>query len=458
MDRATQRIADESRELRTKFDTDNVTALELLTENNRLRKVLTKLEQEHEISEMRVEEADRECERLHRTLAKLEDRRMQTRPRFRRSTEQAHATDAARVGQPEPAVHAAAADQSPKKSEDGLTSTSPLPETTSTSEDLTPSDNRELLPETDADVTGPLPEAPHPSDEPTTQDNSPPPTAAKSSDGQGIDKSNCALPEEQKEVSDSEFEGQLEVVDVVAGPQKDVDDSAFEAQKKLGQQGERKDQSLPEGPRESEEQTSPDTGDNENPSVDGDDAAPATFLPDEHLPTSPAVGPFSARLASIRTTHAMRVGAAGARARAARSRNVALKEGVAVAARDLAAAECARFDRLRREFEYLQALDDAATFVLAALDKRFGPVPEEDATGRRKSALSAIIRKLATIRVGGPAPRRQAPPGRVDASVQTDWLPPVVPLRSTRFDPRKGRPKICAPARSGRIVRVGSVP
>jgi hypothetical protein len=218
------------------------------------------------------------------------------------------------------------------------------------------------------------------------------------------------------------------------------------------------DEPLAERPKESEDQTLADTGGDENTPAAADDATPASFLPDDDMPTSSAIGPFSAKLASIRAMHAMRVGAAGARARAERSRNVALKEGIAAAARDLAAAECARFDRLRREFEYLRALNGAATFVLAALNKRFGSIPEEEAVGRTRCALSAIIRKLATIRVGGRAPRRRAPSGRVDAGVQTDWLPPVIPPMSSRVNPRKGRPKICAPARSSRVVRVGSIP
>jgi hypothetical protein len=289
-----------------------------------------------------------------------------------------------------------------------------------------------LLPVAQADVTGPSPEGPDLSDAPAGKDNNLPPDAPTGPNDQNTEGSSRALPEAPKEIGDSAFE-----------PQKEVD-----------RREERTDEPLPEGSEEPEGRNSAD----ENPPVAFGDAARATFLPEGHLPTSPAVGPFSAKLASIRATHAMQVGATLARARAERSRNVMLKEGVAAAARDLAAAECARFDRLRHEFEYLRALNDAATFVFAALDKRFGRVPEADAIGRTRCALAAIIRKLATIRVSRPAPRGPAPPDRVNAAVQTEWLPPVVAPISARMNPRKSRPKICTPARSSRVVRVGSVP
>jgi ElaB/YqjD/DUF883 family membrane-anchored ribosome-binding protein len=111
-----------------------------------------------------------------------------------------------------------------------------------------------------------------------------------------------------------------------------------------------------------------------------------------------------------------------------RDANVQLKQDAAVAARDLAAAEDSRFERLRTDCDILQAIKDAAVFVLAALDRRYGP---DDGTIRRRSELTEVIRRLATIKIVKGVVREVR--DTTDVAVQTDRPGKVLAPRTAKI-------------------------
>jgi hypothetical protein len=146
-------------------------------------------------------------------------------------------------------------------------------------------------------------------------------------------------------------------------------------------------------------------------------------------------------LAELRESREHRIGELRSRLRAGRERNVALKQEAAVASRALAAAEQAKYEHFRKEYEIMQSMSDAAVFLLTALDERFGPIPEEDAVRNQQCTLNKIIRKLASIKIE--AKRRPVvATDTADAEVQTVAVvppPPLMPPTAVAGNPRKRR-------------------
>jgi hypothetical protein len=132
-------------------------------------------------------------------------------------------------------------------------------------------------------------------------------------------------------------------------------------------------------------------------------------------------------LTEVRETNENRVAELRRRLRAARDRNVELKQEAAVAARNLAAVEEAKYEHFRREYELMQSMNDAAVFLLTALDDRFGPIPEENAVRNQRCTLNQIIRKLATIKVEKPKEFKN-----VEVQTNESGLTPTEPVAPKR--------------------------
>jgi hypothetical protein len=124
---------------------------------------------------------------------------------------------------------------------------------------------------------------------------------------------------------------------------------------------------------------------------------------------------FSEAIKMVEDDREYRVRELRLRAQELRDANVRLKQETALAARDLAAAEGARFERLRTDCELLQLIRDAAAFILAGLDRRYG---EDDRVARRRTQLTQVVRRLATIRVVHGVIREVR--DTTDVAVQTD--------------------------------------
>lgn len=107
------------------------------------------------------------------------------------------------------------------------------------------------------------------------------------------------------------------------------------------------------------------------------------------------------------------------RAEELRNLNVDLKQKTAVAARELALAEERRYEKMKKEYELVNALNNAAVFVLTSLDKKVTSDDDEELS-TQKSALNQIIRKLAMIKKAPPSSSRTPGTELRDVEVQTD--------------------------------------
>ena len=125
------------------------------------------------------------------------------------------------------------------------------------------------------------------------------------------------------------------------------------------------------------------------------------------------------RLRSCRDENEFRIKELTERVAKMRNVNVELKQQAAIAAREFAQAQERKYDNMRKEYELVAAMSDAAVFVLTALDKKIGKVnnPEIQST---KSALNKIIQRLTLIAPWRPAPRRVRTVDTRDQGVQTE--------------------------------------
>jgi hypothetical protein len=108
-----------------------------------------------------------------------------------------------------------------------------------------------------------------------------------------------------------------------------------------------------------------------------------------------------------------------ARAAAARERGDALRRELALAERQLAAAEAQRDERLRKSTNLLSVMNETAVFVLTSFECQARDLSKDDIAAH-SGALSAIIREMANIGqelTGIQPPAMQKPV--VSKSVQT---------------------------------------
>lgn len=146
------------------------------------------------------------------------------------------------------------------------------------------------------------------------------------------------------------------------------------------------------------------------------------------------------RLRGFREETEFRITELTQRVKDLRDMNVELKQKTAIAAKDLAAAEESRFEHMKKEYELVTAMNDAAVFVLTSLDKVADKEDEE--IKKKKSALNQIVQILATIEKKPPVAARAKTIELKEAEVQTEK--PCNPLLWTG--------KIAEPPSSARVA------
>jgi chromosome segregation ATPase len=122
-----------------------------------------------------------------------------------------------------------------------------------------------------------------------------------------------------------------------------------------------------------------------------------------------------------------------------RNQNVDLKQEVAIATRNLAIAQEAKYEHFKKEYELMQSMNKAAAFLLTALDEKYGPTPEENDIRNKRSTLNQIIRKLAMIKHEKREPK-VVKVDRADVEVQTDRIKPRIkapPFSANGANPRR---------------------
>ena len=106
------------------------------------------------------------------------------------------------------------------------------------------------------------------------------------------------------------------------------------------------------------------------------------------------------------------------RLRDMRDMNVELKQKTALAAKNLAAVQESRFEHMKKEYELVTAMNDAAVFVLTSLDKVADTEDEE--IKKKKSALNQIVQILANMKPKPPVAARAKTTELKEAEVQTE--------------------------------------
>lgn len=124
-----------------------------------------------------------------------------------------------------------------------------------------------------------------------------------------------------------------------------------------------------------------------------------------------------------------------------REENERLKRQCAIETKNLQLAEESRFENFRKECDLLDSMNSAATFVLTSLEDKYKDQTENEEIAKSKSALNALIRKLAIIdaEINAKAKSRRLLHSSRDIAVQTDKPDPAMILSGKTQPPLTSR-------------------